>query len=384
MPSSTHSHPAIPNTASFITEARAGFIADLDSTPSTAKERQELLTSIQSFAFQFLKAAAQPPPSHRHDINTEDDISSVEQRDVIFAAEANMDRDRDTDDLAQQGLNVLWYMFTQTAQVIDVDDAFQDRLVGLLAWTREFDGVYRQLHGIVGSAGGGAGGWDSYGFGQGLRLAWEQLVADVHLPSAMQKSRNLAAFSAKVMAVGLCKESVAGTAFWVFERALGGDENGDGDGDGGEIFLRGLVAAVGVWLEYASHQLLARCCSSPSCVVGGGRRKVFVENPISLVDDLLKDQATAEPQCGEFSMSHWLRWRRRLQELSRDADADVARLAKRGFMSMIFCGRDLRVEVEGEARFVERLQGNMYRELVRSGKDVVEGEEVEIEVDWVD
>ncbi|KAK1623648.1 hypothetical protein BDP81DRAFT_410592 [Colletotrichum phormii] len=380
MSSSTQPHPAIPNTASFITEARAGFTADLESTPSTAKERQELLTSIQSFAFHFLKAAAQPPPSHQEDINTEDDVSSVEQQESVCSAKTDTDRDRD--DLAQQGLNVLWYMFTSTAQVIDADDAFQDRLVGLLAWTRQFDGVYRELHGIVGSAAGGAGGWDSYGFGQSLRLAWEQLVADVHLPSATQKSRNLAAFSAKVMAVGLCKESVAGTAFWVFERALGGDENGDGDG--GEIMLRGLVAAVGVWLEYASHQLLARCCSSPSCVVGGGGRDETLTDLISPVDDPSTDQATAESRYGEFSMSHWLRWRRRLQELSHDADADVARLAKRGFMSMIFCGRDLEVEVEGEARFAERLQGAMYRELVRSGKEVVEGEEIEIEADWVD
>ncbi|KXH46578.1 hypothetical protein CSAL01_11117 [Colletotrichum salicis] len=285
MPSSTQPRPAIPNTASFITEAHAGFTADLDSTPSTAKETQELLTSIQSFAFQFLKAATHSSPSHQQDLNAEDHVSSVEQREGLCAAET--------------GLNVLWYMFTSTAQVFDADDAFQDRLVALLAWTREFDGVYRQFHGIMSGNGAGGGGWDSYGFGQSLQTAWEQLVADIHLPSATQKSRNLAAFSAKVMAVGLCKESVAGTAFWVFERALGECE----------VVLGGLVAAVGVWLEYASHQLLARCYS----FAADGRDET-VTDLIPPADEPLKDQATAESRYGEFSMTHWLRWRRRLQK----------------------------------------------------------------------
>ncbi|KXH49612.1 hypothetical protein CNYM01_07605 [Colletotrichum nymphaeae SA-01] len=381
MSSSTHLISAIPNTASFLAEARTGFTADLASPPSTLKERQELLTSIQSFAFQFLKAAAHASHSHQAFAQTDHGPSGERDESNHHAVEANAHPDTETDDLAQQGLAVLWGMFTSTAQVIDADDAFQDRLVGLLAWTREFDGLYRRLHGVVvggADAGGVGGGWESHGFAQSLQLAWEQLFTDLpRNTSIAQRSRNLAAFSARVLAMGLCGECVAGTAFWVFERALGGNEERD------EIVLRELVPAVVVWLKHASHALLARCCSSPAA---GGLDTITdtATDPISRADAPSTDQTTAETQYGEFSMSQWLRWRRRLQKLSHDADADVARLAKKGFMSMIFCGRDLGVDVEGEARFAERLQEVMYRELVRSGKEVVEGDEVEIEVDWVD
>ncbi|KAF4777896.1 hypothetical protein HER10_EVM0009491 [Colletotrichum scovillei] len=378
MLSSTRLISNIPNTVSFLAEARAGFTADLASPPSTLKEQQELLTSIQSFAFQFLKAAAHASHSHQASAQTDHGPSGEQDESDHHVVKANTDPEAKTDDLAQQGLVILWGMFTSTAQVIDADDAFQDRLVGLLVWTREFDGAYRRLHGlVVGGADAGGGGWESYGFGQSLQLAWEQLVVDLPSAVATQKSRNLAAFSAKVLAMGLCKEFIAGTAFWVFERALGGDRDRD------EIVSRELVPAAVVWLKHASHALLARCCSSPAA---GGLDIITntATDPISRADAPSTDQTTAETQYGELSMSQWLRWRRRLQELSHDADADVARLAKKGFMSMIFCGRDLGVDVEGEARFAERLQGVMYRELVRSGKEVVEGDEVEIEVDWVD
>ncbi|KAK1725017.1 uncharacterized protein BDZ83DRAFT_620853 [Colletotrichum acutatum] len=378
MPFSTHLITAIPNTASFLAEASAGFIADLASPPSTAKEKQDLLTSIQSFAFQFLKAAAHASYS-RQEVVEEYHSPSGEREEINNAVEPDTDAETGADALARQGLNVLWEMFIQTAQVLDADDAFQDRLVGLLAWTREFDGLYRRLHGIV-----KRGGWESFGFGQSLQLAWEQLVADLpRNAGAAQKIRNLAAFSAKVLAMDLCEGSVAGTAFWVFEKALGGYE-GEGEAEAeGEVGKRGLVPAVGVWLKHASHALLARCCPSPAA--GGlDTTNTAATYPISPADGPQADHPTARTQYGDFSMAHWLRWRHRLQELCHDADADVARLAKKGFMSMIFCGRDLGVEIEGEARFAGRLREVMYRELVRSGKEVVEGDEVEIEVDWVD
>lgn len=383
MSSFTHLIPAIPNTASFVTEASAAYTADLASPPSTAKERQDLLTSIQSFAFQFLKAAAHACHSHRAVAQTGNSPSGEREGSNDDAVQRDADPEAEVDDFARQGLNVLWGMFTSTAQVFDEDGAFQDRLVGLLAWTREFDVVYRRLHSIMGSDGGG-GGWESYGFGPSLQLAWEKLVADLpRNASAAQKIRKLATFSAKVLAMGLCEESVAGTAFWVFERALGGDESGNGDEKEGEVVERGLVPAVGVWLEHASHALLSRCCSSPAA--GGlDSTAAAATNLIRPADGPPTDHTTAKIKYDDFSMSHWLRWRRRLQELSHDADADVARLAKKGFMSMIFCGRDLGVEVEGEERFAERLQEVMYRELVSSGKGVVEGEEVEIEPNWVE
>ncbi|OHF03553.1 hypothetical protein CORC01_01272 [Colletotrichum orchidophilum] len=258
--------PVVPNTASFINEARAGFDADLKSTSSSsnAKDRQELLTSIQSFAFQFLKAAAD---SHSHSYSPggkgEEDRPSIEETDS-------------TDVLSRQGLDVLWYMFTETAQVVDADDAFQDSVVGL--------------------------------FGQSLRLTWRQLIA-MNLPSAaaasqqqqQQRQRNLAAFSARVLAVGLCRDLIAGTAFWILCKTLEDDDDEDDEDDDDDGITDDpppllLLPDVVVWLEHASHELLARCCSSSSA----HRRDPTATYSISPVDDPSTDQATTAEAAQRF------------------------------------------------------------------------------------
>lgn len=77
-------------------------------------------------------------------------------------------------------------------------------------------------------------------------------------------------------------------------------------------------------------------------------------------------------------------WRRRLQELSHNGDLAVAKEAKKGFMSMISRDRELDFDVPGEARFAEKLQTAMWETLVRSGKKSLGGDEIDINVDWVD
>ncbi|KAL9098457.1 MAG: hypothetical protein Q9187_009662, partial [Circinaria calcarea] len=80
----------------------------------------------------------------------------------------------------------------------------------------------------------------------------------------------------------------------------------------------------------------------------------------------------------------WLFWRRRLQELSHNADTAVAEKAKKGFMSMIFCGRNLDYDVPGEVTFKAKLEAAMGEALAKSGKESVDGDEIDINVDWVD
>jgi hypothetical protein len=53
-------------------------------------------------------------------------------------------------------------------------------------------------------------------------------------------------------------------------------------------------------------------------------------------------------------------------------------------MSMIFCGRDLDYDVPGEMKFTEMLQAAMGEELAKSGKQCVDGDDIDINVDWVD
>ena len=53
-------------------------------------------------------------------------------------------------------------------------------------------------------------------------------------------------------------------------------------------------------------------------------------------------------------------------------------------MAMITAGRLLDYEVPGEEKFKEKLQAAMGEELARSGKQSVSGDDIDINVDWVD
>jgi hypothetical protein len=73
-----------------------------------------------------------------------------------------------------------------------------------------------------------------------------------------------------------------------------------------------------------------------------------------------------------------------MQHLCRHADSAVAQLAKKSFLNMVTCGRDLGYEVPGEARFVGRLQTAMFEALKASGRESVGIEEIDVDADWVD
>ncbi|GJC83179.1 hypothetical protein ColLi_06017 [Colletotrichum liriopes] len=315
--------PHVPSTASFIAEARQNSIKE--TAFSTPRSKSDLLTSIRSFAFQFIKEAAHRPPREH--------------------------------ELSRQGLEVLWHMFTDLAKTPDPDDAFQDRLVSLLLWTREFDGLYKRLQGIEGVD----NGWESYGFGRVLQASWEQVVAT----GPLEEKCRLASFSSKVLSAGACRDSLGQTALWLLREALATTD---------EERTSSLLPAAIIWLENARHSLFVFSAingsheDSPHATAGHSSPGALAQ--VAGVED------------HGLALERWLFWRRRLQQLSRSSDTDLAKQAKKGFMSMIFCGRDMGFEVEGEARFSERLQKAMHEELMRSGKNSVDGDEIEIDVDW--
>jgi hypothetical protein len=85
-----------------------------------------------------------------------------------------------------------------------------------------------------------------------------------------------------------------------------------------------------------------------------------------------------------FTLQRWLFWRRRFQEPSHHKDPGVAKEAKKGFMGMIMCGIQLDYEVPGEASFHEKLRAAMATALVESGKESVDGEDIDIDMNLVD
>ncbi|MCJ1392939.1 hypothetical protein MMC18_005811 [Xylographa bjoerkii] len=314
----------VDHDARFRQEAQDGFDVDI-SNISSEEDMLDQLTSIQSFSFRFIKDASRKLPAES--------------------------------EIVQQGLHLLWYMFLETAKVYEHDSAFQEKLVSLLLWTKEFDSLHRSLHPTE----TGAASWESYRFADSLQESWEQLLKT----GTSSHQCNLAAFSAKALAVGICRESIGLTVLWYLREALETDD---------ETKVIRLLPATVVWIEQCRHHLLTFSAMNQS---SEEQSKAHL-----LALGALAQRADID-QHG-FSIQRWLFWRRRLQELSHNADIAVAKTAKKGFMSMIFCGRDLDYNVPGEAKFTEKLEAAMGEALAKSGKESVSGDDIDINVDWVD
>ncbi|KAG7405323.1 hypothetical protein ACKAV7_013391 [Fusarium commune] len=303
-------------------EVLKGFAEDLQDI-ATEKDKQDLLISIKSFSFHFIKEPLKRPMA---------DFPTV-----------------------QQNLDVLWYMFFKASTAMGSDSLFQDRLVLLLLWTRQFDLVYKELY----TGQNTAGYWESYGFAESLQTFWEELVKE----GSEAELRSLATFSAKVLAAGICEEQISSTGLWYMREAL------ETSNDNITKFLPGAV----VWMELCPHALLR------DCVLKADEQQS--EQSSLNRGPLAQDQRADE---AGFSMAWWLFWRRRFQKLSHHPDTSLAQLAKKGFMAMIHCGRDVDYSVPGEDVFAERLQATMWAELVKSGKESLDGDDIDIDPDWVD
>ena len=307
----------------FRQEAREGFDDDV-TTIASDKEKEELLVSIQSFSFKFLKDATYQAPTQ-------------------FAS-------------VQSGLDVLWYMFLGTSKALGEDSVYQEKLITLLLWMKNFVELHKSLHMDKASP----VKWESYGFSQALQTAWEDLVQ----AGSTSQQCSLAAFSSKILASGICLTPTALTALWYLREAL---EHED------EKSLSLLPAAV-IWVENAQHALL-------TFSIWGELPPEHSGSPSYVPGALAQARGVHKPG---FTVERFLFWRKRFQELAQHENPAIASDAKKGFMSMINCGRDLDYDVPGEALFAERLQAAMEQALIESGKESVEGDEIDINVNWVD
>jgi hypothetical protein len=300
-------------------------IEEFDPHVSSKQDKLEQLVSIQGFALRIIKDAANKTP--------------IEPEAV------------------KQGLSVLWHMIIETAKFADKDDAFQDQLVSLLLWTKEIDLLYKRLHPTKTRT----VAWESYGFGDSLQSKWEQLIETVDATH----QQNLAAFSAKALAVGAHQDSIGLTALWCLRETLETEDS---------TRAVALLPAIVTWLQICNFKLLVLSVTENSFE---DESKYHLAEPGALAKAVGIDRPV-------FSLQRWLFWRRRLQELNHSADKEVAKQAHKGFMAMVMCGRQLDYDVPGEATFTEKLQAAMWAELVRSGRKSVEGHEIDINADWVD
>lgn len=290
--------------ADFRHQVTQSFEADAQNL-ATETDKIDQLVSIQSFALKFIMDAARQSPEY------------------------------------QEGLNLLWHMFCITAQNLHQEDSFQDSLVSLLLWTKEYDSFYRKLHPNEVAD----GSWEGYGFAMELQSSWEHLSTE----RKVSKMRNLAMFSAKCFALGV-SDNIERTAAWVMRNALETEEDTDG-----LIYLPSATISV----QNCAFKLFPL----PLMRLQGTRSP---EENGPATTDISAQKADIHDV--RFSQSRWLYWRRRFQEIGRHHDLTVASQAKKGFMAMISCGRLLDLSVLGELRFEKHLQQAMWEELKRSRK----------------
>lgn len=304
---------------------RQKVLESFDTKISSEQDKLDQLISIRSFSFGFIQDACRRPSNE---------------------AEA-----------VQKGLDVLWYMFLETAKALDKDDSFQDRLVSLLLWTKELDSLRKKLH----SSEAFFGNWESYGFDKNLQASCEQLLET----GAVSQQCNLAAFAARALAIGICRTSIGLTALWCLREIL--------ETENAARVTRLLPVAV-TWLDHCSYNLMIFSALNQ---FSGDQAHAHL-----LAPGILAQRSGIEEQ--GFSVKRWLFWRRRFQELSYSTDPGVAKEAKKGFMSMISRGRELDYDIPGEIKFKEKLEATMWEALKKSGKKSLSIDEVDIDVNWVD
>ncbi|KAK0631250.1 hypothetical protein B0T14DRAFT_532105 [Immersiella caudata] len=277
-----------------------------------------------------------------------DFILGIKRLAVLFIKDVSL-RPAELASAVQRCLNTLWDVFISTAEALDFDEdaALHDHLVLQLLWTMEFDTLCRGLHPSA-SVNERFPSWEAYQFAERLQCRWDELLLGHDSEESKSKQRNLAAFSAKVLAAGICRDSVMQTALSCLRDVLEAEDE--------EKVVARLAMAV-TWIDHCHHQLLAF---------------------------LLGDRSGEGDRESGDSLDRWLSWRKRFQGFSHHADAAVATEAKTGFMSMISCGLDLDCDVPGEAIFREQVAVAMRDELVASGKPSVEIHDIDVDVDWVE
>lgn len=274
--------------------------------------------------------------------------------------------------LFETEIHDLWEQLIQLAKLTPADDPAHDRLVSLTLWARELGALRIKQNGKDGKL----------ITPEGLEVWTDLPYLEEDMQEAWQKSmdltpverHNFAAFTARLMAVGVSDTGFGLCALWLLRetletpRPLTKPENGD------EISVAELLPACLAWFEYCNFKLLRLAVDSDFNGVN------FYPH-LSAPGELARE---ADVEQLGFSVPRWLFWRRRFKELSRCKDEQVAKKGRQGFDYMITTGITLGYKISGERKYMEKLRAVLEEELIRSGKDTVTPDDVVVDLDWAD
>ena len=223
-------------------------------------------------------------------------------------------------------LHDLWYTLIQAAKITQADDAAQDRLVSQVIYAKEMGTLSRTSpsgdhNESVAETAATSDGiiWGDLPFlVKDLQEAWKNSTT---IPPGQQ--HNLAAFTARLIASGVGSPDLGLCAIWMLRNTLEKPRRLASSDSGSEIPIAELLSASITWFEYCGHKLARLAASNYS----------FAELPpeLSALGELAQNANVTQ---GGFSVSRWLFWRHRLEEISRTNHEELAKAALRGFNIM--------------------------------------------------
>jgi hypothetical protein len=231
-----------------------------------------------------------------------------------------------------------WHICMQSAKVTHADDAGQGRLVAQILYARDMGTLSRNTMGEYEEAvtEGGRICTDLPYLVPDFKTIWEQSM-DI-TPS---HRRNLAAFTARLIALGVGGPELTYCALWLLRETLEVPRTLLKSEAGKEAAVFELLPACLQWFRYSSHKLLILSAKNYNT---------------RLEDDVAGELAMkAGVEQSEFSIERWLFWRNGFKELTRCGDEKLQDDVKLCSLMMIRRVRELGLDVPGEKEYDTRV-----------------------------
>ncbi|KAI7977252.1 hypothetical protein EIK77_008163 [Talaromyces pinophilus] len=245
--------------------------------------------------------------------------------------------------LYEYDLQELWYRIVQGAKIIDANHPAQDRLAGQVAHIKAMGILSRTIpspqHGND-MAGGESAEMALTSKGRiwvdlpflidEIRKAWAK-----EMPA--RQRYNFSSFTARLASWGICAPDLCIYAIWILRDTLelsrplasSSISSSDTQNDGVECkqeqepSIASLLPAAIAWFEHCGYKIESLSIAN--------------QDYESSTIGVLAKASKVLPSSG-FSMSRWLFWKSRLEEISHTDEREVADLASRGSRIMSFWG----------------------------------------------
>lgn len=295
---------------------------------------------------------------------------------IVSIGDRYFNHGREGEDLEQE-LGDLWDEIFYAARFIFVTGPEAGHLVALILEAREFGHLAR------------SGGQEGAIMPNGQRL-WTDLpylVQELEGMWAMESYKfgiteraNLAAFTARLCAAGVCPEELSRCALWLFKETLEMER---------PLYLRGTfernmrpcvadsLPACLAWLQFNKFKLVKLSAIDYNSTTHDDEgESAFSTKPGPLA-------ASAGIAQDGFSIKRWLFWRRRFKELYSTGDSEIMKLARACFEEAVQAGRLIGLDIPGEKQYLAQVFQALDRELAaRDFVGSVEPSDIEIDMNW--